>query len=266
MRKLFLLRYDTEASDPAKPRQMDGFFEKVIEIHRKYVIPATFFCLGRSLDMREREFREFFAEVKDDPLFDVQDHSYSHIGLAYENSDPLEVTRADYEKSFAAHERVFGRRPIGVSLCGTPGRYGARLPGFDATDKSRAEFAMLASLGVRMVDTLLRGHDESREFVNYAALGHSEIMGFPSGGPENDVGWYYRRAYGDPEEHLNGLIRKRAAEGAHMPVVLHDWCAWEFCPDKELGHVVHAADTARRESYELVTHRQCLRDPTPWAE
>ena len=68
MSRYFLLRYDTEAADPAKPQQMDGFFEKAVEIHRKHAIPATFFCCGRALDLREKSFRQFFAEVKDDPL------------------------------------------------------------------------------------------------------------------------------------------------------------------------------------------------------
>jgi peptidoglycan/xylan/chitin deacetylase (PgdA/CDA1 family) len=243
---------------------MDGFFEKVIEVHRKCVIPATFFCCGKSLDMRTAEFRRFFDEVKDDPLFDIQDHSYSHIGIAYEKSAPLEATRTDYERSFAAHERVFGRRPVGVSLCGTSGRDGERVPGFDVTDKARSEFEMLASLGVRMVNTLLSGSDPARDFISYAPLGHPDIMGFPSG-PESDVSWFYRRAHGDPEAHIARLIRDRAAEGAHMAVILHDWCAWEFGPDKDLGHVVRIAETARRCGYEMATHVQCLRDATVWA-
>lgn len=263
MSRYFLLRYDTEAADSKKPEQMDGFFEKVVEIHRKHAIPATFFCCGRALDLREKSFRQFFAEVKGDPLFDIQDHSYSHIGIAYERSEALEKTRADYEKSFAAHERVFGRRPIGVSLCGTSGRNGERLPGFDATEKSRAEFEMLASLGVRMVNSLLRGHEESREFVSYASLGHPEIMGFPSG-PLSDVSWQFKRAHGDPEAYVEKLIRERAAAGEHLSLMLHDWCAWEFGPDKELGHVVRAADTARKEGYELRTHEQCLNDTGLW--
>src|SRR4051812_5018327 len=75
--KLFLLRYDTEGWDKEK---MEGFFEKLVEVHRKYKIPATFFCQGSAILNREKGFRYFFEQVKNDPLFDIQDHSYSHIG------------------------------------------------------------------------------------------------------------------------------------------------------------------------------------------
>jgi len=164
-RKIFLLRYDTEWNNPRGRRRppppgdpvvvrdyhslesMAGFFEKVVEVHRKDSIPATFFCQGAAIDFREDEFRNFFGEVKDDPLFDLQDHSYSHIGLGYSRGNPVDVIRADYERSFAAHERVLGKRPVGISICGTP--EGPRLSGFDATEKSRAELDMVARLGDR---------------------------------------------------------------------------------------------------------------------
>jgi len=262
--KLFLLRYDTEAADPEQPDQMAGFFEKIIEVHRKYAIPATFFCCGRSIDFREADFRMFYEEVKNDPLFDIQDHSYSHIGICYENTEPLDVLQADYEKSFSAHERVFGVRPVGVSRCGTSGRNGEKLPGFDATKKTKQEFEMLAAKGVRMINTELIGSDPSRDFINYAALGHPEIMGYPSG-PDSDVSWRFLRKFGEPAAYVDSLIRKRANAGEHMPTMLHDWCAWAFGDDKELSHVVRMADTARKEGYTPATHIQCLNDTALWA-
>lgn len=78
MDKLFLLRYDTENKNP---EHMAGFFAKAIDVHRKHNIPATFFCTGGAIDARESQFRSFYHEIKEDPLFDIQDHSYSHIGL-----------------------------------------------------------------------------------------------------------------------------------------------------------------------------------------
>ena len=118
MQMKFLLRYDTE-SDSAE--DMAGFFEKVVNVHRAHEIPATFFCRGGAIDGREEQFAWFWREVAADPLFDIQDHSYTHIGIGYEAGKPLEVLQADYERSFAAHERVFGVLPIGVSICGTSG-------------------------------------------------------------------------------------------------------------------------------------------------
>ena len=259
-RKLFLLRYDTEADDA---ESMAGFFERAVALHRQEGIPATFFCRGGAIDAREDQFRQFAGEVAGDPLFDLQDHSYTHIGLCYERGSGVEVLRADYEKSFGSHERAFGVRPCGVSICGTSGRDGPSLPGFDATEKSRGEFEMIASLGVRMINTRLAGRDGSREFASYGVLGHPEIMGFPSA--HSDTEWMYRKKHGDPVAYVFSLIDERAARGEHMPLMLHDWCAWRFGPDGELGHVQLIAERARRAGYELATHIACLRDTSLWA-
>ena len=105
MDKVFLLRYDTERG-PIE--EMEGFFEKVVEVHRAEEIPATFFCTGGAVENREEDFRNFYEEVKGDPLFDIQDHSYSHIGLGYTEGMSVEELKADYERSFAVHKRVFG--------------------------------------------------------------------------------------------------------------------------------------------------------------
>jgi peptidoglycan/xylan/chitin deacetylase (PgdA/CDA1 family) len=82
MERICLLRYDTEASNPRQ--DMTGFLERVLEVHRKYEIPVTLFCKGAAMEHREQEFIAFFQEMKDDPLFDIQDHSYSHVGVGYE--------------------------------------------------------------------------------------------------------------------------------------------------------------------------------------
>ncbi|NLS75910.1 MAG: polysaccharide deacetylase family protein [Chloroflexi bacterium] len=259
MTKLFLLRYDTER-DPAQG--MGGFLDKVIQVHRKHAIPATFFCCGGTLDGDRALFAAFGREVAGDPLFDLQDHSHTHIGLGYERGRPLEELRANYERSFAAHRAVFGKAPVGVSICGTGGKDGPRLQGFDQTAKSRAEFEMMASLGLRMINTFLMGEDESRAFVDYGRLGHPEIMGFPSG--HGDTSWMYRREHGDPMEYILAAIEERAARDEHMPVMLHDWVAWLHAGDQELTHVVRIADQARRLGYRLVTHLECLQDEALW--
>jgi len=259
MDKLFLLRYDTENKDK---EHMAGFFEKTIEIHREHNIPATFFCTGGAIDARESQFQSFYHEVKNDPLFDIQDHSYSHIGLGYEAGKPVEVLKADYEKSFAAHQRVFDKRPIGLSICGTGGADGNRLSGFDHTEKSRDEFAMIADLGVQMINACLTDVRESRAFTNYSSLGYPNIMGFPSA--YSDTSWMRRNEHGDPVEYILAQIDDRANTSDHMPLMLHDWVAWNHAPDKELTHVVQIVDYARTKGYTLVTHESCLHQKQLW--
>lgn len=261
MRKICLIRYDTESGDREK---MAGFFEKAVSVHRAHTIPASFFCTGGAIEKREDEFRAFYQEVKDDPLFDIQDHSYTHIGIGYEAGQPVEVLREDYERSFAAHERVFGKRPIGVTICGTGGKDGKRLDGFDSTEKSRAELDMLVDLGVRMINAHLTGKREDNTFLSYASLGHPEVMGFPSG--FSDTGWMYRKAKGEPLDFILSLGEERAAKEMHYPVMLHDWVAWLHAEDQELSHVARIADKARALGYKMATHYQCLQDTALWQE
>lgn len=258
--KLFLLRYDTEAWEPQK---MEGFLEKVIQVHRRDGIPATFFCKGATLELMEEQFKGFYEEVKDDGLFDIEDHSYSHIGLGYEQGKPVDVLRADYERSFGVHERVFGVRPIGISICGTSGADGPSLSGFDATEKSRAELDMVVSLGVRMINSFLSGVDGSRVFVNYRSLGHPKIMGFPSA--YSDTVWMWQRQFGEPVEYITAEMKNRAEKNEHMPLMLHDWVAWLHSPDQQLSHVSKIVDAARKLGYTPVTHVACLAQKQLWA-
>ncbi len=257
--KLFLLRYDTEWW--GEWSEMDGFIDKVIEIHTSNKIPATFFCKGETLFKFNKQFMEFHQEVKDDPLFDFQDHSYSHIGLGYERGKPVPELNADYIKSFEIHEEVFGKKPAGISICGT-GDDGPRLPGFDATTKSKEEFEMVADLGIKMINTCHTQFDESREFMNFSDLGHKEIMGFPSA--YSDTSWMHRKESGDPTEFIMEQIKERSVRNDHMPLMLHDWVAWQHAKDKELSHVVKLTDYAREMGYELVTHIECYDRKKMW--
>ena len=259
MSKLFLLRYDTEGTSA---EEMAGFLERMVRVHRQDGIPVTLFCRGAAIDNREPEFRAFHEEVMHDSLFDLQDHSYSLIGIGYRDGKSVEALRADYEQSFAVHERVFGKRPSGVSICGTGGVDGPRLSGFDETPKSRAELDMLAELGIKMINTFVVGLDETRQFTSYRVLGHPHIMGFPSG--YSDTGWMHRKEHGDPMSYILSQIQTRAEREEHMPLMLHDWVAWNRAPDRELSHVRAIADCARAHGYTLVTHDACYSQTTLW--
>lgn len=255
----FLIRIDTESR---QKNEMKGFFNKIISVQQENNIPISFFCLGEAIEIREEEFRGFYQDVKDDPLFDIQDHSYSHIGLGYRDGELVEVLRADYERSFSVHERVFGKRPIGISLCGTGGRNGPLLCGFDATEKSHAELDMLAELGVKMINTNLCASDSTSEFINYSKIGHPEIMGFPNG--LSDTGWLKRKKYGDPIKFIQSQILENSKRNNHMAIMLHDHIQWIDMKDKELNYLTTIARYAREQGYELVTHIDCYNHKSLW--
>jgi peptidoglycan/xylan/chitin deacetylase (PgdA/CDA1 family) len=252
--KLFLLRYDTEWWGDQK--EMEGFFEQAIKIHREDKIPASFFCTGLTVNNRKEVFRDFYGEVKNDPLFDIQNHSYNHIGLCKKEGQGLsfEEISTDYQRAFELHHEVFGKRPDGISLCGTPGE---SYPYFDSSESTKREFQMLAALDLKMVNTHLSGFDESRDFCNYGRLDYPDIMGFPSA--YSDTAWMQRREFGDPMEYIFREIDKRNELNHHMPLMLHDWVSWQHAPDKELAYVRKIVEYARNKGYHPVTHLDCYR-------
>ena len=258
-----LIRYDTEWTPDWDLGPMDGFFERLTAVHRRHDIPCTLFCTGISLHTRREVFEAFAQEVADDPLFDLQCHSYHHIGLCRELGLPLEGVLDDYGRAFALHEDVFGQRPVGVSMCGTGAKDGASYAGFDTNEKTRAQFEGLVSLGLRMIDARLEGHDTGGAFCNYQRLGHPEVMGFPSG--NSDTGWLWGRSWGEGWAELESRAQSAADAGRHLPVMLHDWAAWLHPDLNELDHLPRIADHARDLGFELRSHRACLDDPALWS-
>lgn len=64
----FIPAYDTEA-----PSCLDAC-RKIVEVHHRYKMPATFFIVGKTLEASPDEYRRLL----DDPLFEIASHSYSH--------------------------------------------------------------------------------------------------------------------------------------------------------------------------------------------
>jgi peptidoglycan/xylan/chitin deacetylase (PgdA/CDA1 family) len=68
----YIAAYDTESQDclPA--------VRQIVEIHRKYQMPATFFIVARLLEHQGQEYRKL---IGDGPLFEIASHSYTHMLL-----------------------------------------------------------------------------------------------------------------------------------------------------------------------------------------
>ncbi|MHC4886837.1 MAG: polysaccharide deacetylase family protein [Planctomycetota bacterium] len=257
--RYFLLRYDTE-----NPRgdEMLGFLPKVLEVHARESIPVTLFCTGQTLEARREEFIDFWDEASANPLFDVQDHSYSHIGVGYEEGRPVPELRDDYEKSLAAHRTVFGKEASATALCGVSDS-GSRLPGLDSTEKSREELAMLAGLGLTMLPAYVT-YSEPTAFCSYARLGYPHIMGYPS--VEGDTHWLMNHDADYARTHMKNVIDQRWESGGHGAVIFHDWCQWNHGPDQELSLVCDIADYARNRGFTLATIQDCYNDTEIWRE
>ena len=102
-------------------------------------------------------------------------------------------------------------------------RHGSRLQGFDEPEKYQQELDARSELGLRFINSHLSNVTEHTAFINYARVGHPEIMGFPSG--YSDTRWMRDKPYDETMEFILSAMNTHADNGDHMPVMLHDWVA-----------------------------------------
>ncbi len=105
---LYIAAYDVES--PA----CLAACRKIVEIHRRYGLPATFFLVGRTLEANANEYRQSLT----DPLFEVASHTYSHASLRDHPfcgpAVPPERARDEIVRGKAVVEEAFGRPCRGV--------------------------------------------------------------------------------------------------------------------------------------------------------
>ena len=64
----YIAAYDTES-----PACLPAC-RKIVEVHKRFEMPATFFIVGKTLDANPAEYRKLL----EDPLFEIASHTYSH--------------------------------------------------------------------------------------------------------------------------------------------------------------------------------------------
>ena len=120
----FIPAYDTEAASCLEACR------RIVGVHRRFQMPATFFIVGKILEASADEYRGLL----DDPLFEIASHTYSHRllrdhPLGGPGTSPAE-TREQILRSKEVIERIFpDRRCVGLrtpygfpdGLLGAPG-------------------------------------------------------------------------------------------------------------------------------------------------
>jgi len=110
----FLFGYDVEAPNPALT---GAFLAQMQAIHHELRVPASLFLVGRTLEHSAAALRP----VAGDPLFDVQQHTYSHTllktvcevsdrGTLLKRGGSLEQIDEDLGRANEAIERLLGVR------------------------------------------------------------------------------------------------------------------------------------------------------------
>jgi peptidoglycan/xylan/chitin deacetylase (PgdA/CDA1 family) len=184
----YIAAYDTES--PA----CLAACRKIVEVHKCYDMPATFFILGKTLDANPAEYRE----ILNHPLFEVATHTYSHRMLRDNDfcgsAIPMDERRKEIFQGKESVERVFERPCIGLR----PGC------GFDnALRGEPAVLELLREAGIRYVSSLLWGPDYSlpallTEPFNYKEDGFPDLWELPGHGWHENLlkdhnGWGPRR-------------------------------------------------------------------------
>jgi len=109
----YVAAYDTESPNCL------AAVRKIVEVHKKFAMPATFFITGKTLEANAEEYRGLL----DDPLFEVASHTYSHRML---KDNPicgpaisLPEKRVEIFKSKEIIENIFEKPCLGLRpACG----------------------------------------------------------------------------------------------------------------------------------------------------
>lgn len=174
----YIAAYDTENLEHALEA-----VARLVELHRRYEAPATFFIVGRLLERDGASYRALL----DDPLFDIQTHTYSHKII--KDSRPhgpavsLEETEVEVAEGKRWVEEVFERECIGLR----PGC------GFENGFQGAPErLEIMRRHGLRFVSADLRGPLDSipndmQQPYTYEADGYGDIWEIPGHGWHDNV-------------------------------------------------------------------------------
>ena len=233
---------------------------RIVAVHRRFAMPATFFVVGRLLEGQPDEFRDLL----DDPLFEIASHSYSH-GLLRDHELcgpglPPDGVRREIEQGVQWVERVFERPCRGLRTpCGF----------LDGLSGAPEVLALLQEAGLQYVSSKAWGPDWSLPIPLYQPFAYADD-GFPDlwelpchGWHENllkdNNGWGPRRLtlwppempeaippkfIETPEEEfaVNRVFIERAAEEKRMFVSLvwHPWSLGRFDPEMQMLELTFA--------------------------
>ena len=254
----YIAAYDTEMSSLRRPRPdvpscLDAC-RRIVEVHRRHGMPATFFIVGRLLEESPEEFRSLL----DDPLFEVASHSYSHKLLRDHPvcgpAASMPEIREEILRGKETVERVFPGPCLGLR----PGC------GFSDGLKGAPELlSIIAEAGFRYVSSQLWGADYSlpaplNEPFTYSGDGFPALRELPAHGWHENLLKGNNRVFGmgamravlfpcpfpgavppgfvtTPEEelrHNNRFFIDLAASGgsSYVSLIWHPWSLALFDP------------------------------------
>ena len=244
----YIAAYDTESPSCL------AACEKIVEMHHKHEMPATFFITGTTLESNPARYRQ----ILDDPLFEVASHTWSHRMLLDHpmcgpSGTPDEV-REQVMRGKALVEDVFGRSCRGLR------------PGCSFVDGLRGApevLELVREAGYEYVSSMAWGADYSlpaplNQPFTYTEDGFPEIWEIPCHGWHENLlkdnnRWGPRRLTlwpqpwpeaipadflktADDEFAVNRVVLDRARKDnlSFVSLIWHPWSLDRFNPDMEM--------------------------------
>ena len=245
---------------------------KIVEIHREFDMPATFFIVGKHLAERPDEYRALL----DDPLFEIASHTWSH-GMLKDNpycgrALTGDALATEILKGEQLVEEVFGRPCLGL-----------RTPcGFDDALRGAPEpLKMIRQAGYKYVSSLAWGPGFTlpaplNQPFRYEEDGYPDLWELPCHGWHENVMKYTTRLrqpvriawpiempqavpadfLRKPEEEfpIHRVFLDAAAEGklTFVSLIWHPWSLDKFDPEMRMLRQVFSH--VRRSSLEGDTY------------
>jgi len=228
MKGIMLIGYEVEAgkTQGVPPR----FLEQIMALHNRLGVPATLFTVGQTLEQWVPEFQTIAL----DPLFDLQQHTYSHQLLKTVYIDDgksirvvrgvsLEETRHEVRKT-----SELLRKHLDVECIGLTGPWCYYRGLRDRPDI----LEVLWEEGIRFTRTDGRNehdwHPVSMDLQPYwyEALGFAEMLEIPIHGWHDCVIRAEVLGWGDLEGYVESVkpyIDRAAAEDKVFSLCQHDW-------------------------------------------
>lgn len=234
-----LIGYDVEwQGTPAEGEVTRRFLKRARRLHNELEIPATLFVVGRTLE----EWISDFQEIETDPLFDIQQHTYSHqlLKTVYiEDGESVRVVRGvgldEIRQEVRKTSRLL-RDHLGVECIGLTGPWCYYRGLRDRPDI----LEVLREEGIRFMRTDGRNeHDWYPVPIDlqpywYEPLGFSDMLEIPIHGWHDNVlrqqvlGWVNLAEY---VESVKPYIEHAAREDRVFSYLQHDWSSIREDPE-----------------------------------
>ncbi len=253
---VLLIGYDVEST---KLDITAEFLRKADALHQELDAPATLFIVGRTLEANRTEF----GRLVQHPLFDLQQHTYSHVLLktvCMERDGKVEVfpggNLEQIREEVSRTNQVF-REELGLGCQGLTGPFGYYRGLSDRPDVLR----VLYEEGIRFTRTYGRNEKDFQPLSFavqpfwYKPQGFPEILEIPFQGWQ-DV--YLRERYGwdnsqEYIDHLKGDCEAVCALDGVWSYCTHDWSSLRA--DPELRYIRELVRHARAQGMRIMTHK-----------